>query len=94
MIELILGKSHTCARVATKASLTETSQKWRVIRDLSENRHSCSKYLIELILGKTHTCARVATKASDIETIQKWCVLRALSENRQKQKSGRTSLPG
>ena len=58
----------TRATYATKPSVAETSQKWRVLRALSEMGHFWRGYLIELILGKTHTRALVAIKASVTET--------------------------
>ena len=69
----------TRAKYATKPSVAETSQKWRVLRVWNENENLLD-YLIGPIQERTLTRATYATKPCVAETSQKWRVLRVLKK--------------
>ena len=58
----------TRATYATKPSVAETSQKWRVLRVWNENENLLGDYLIGPIQERTLTRATHATKPSVAET--------------------------
>ena len=65
MIGSIQVRTLTRAKYATKPSVAETSQKWRVLRVWNKNENLWGNYLIQV---RTLTRATHATKPSVAET--------------------------
>ena len=79
LIGPIRQRTLTLATYATKPTVAETSQKWRVFRVWNKNENLGGNYLIGPTQVRTLTRATYATKPSVAETSQKWRVSISIS---------------